>query len=108
MIDIKKKYRTRDGREVRIYATDGAYSRTLHGAVKDSEGWGSMAWKSCGSVSTLSPSQSPADLVEVVMLPEYWVVFYDCDDHPRITQCEPTPRNIWTIIHHPAQEKPVT
>jgi hypothetical protein len=23
MIDINKKYRTRDGREVRIYATDG-------------------------------------------------------------------------------------
>ena len=106
MIDINKKYRTRDGREVRIYATDGAGDYCVQGAAKDSKGWGFKLWKSCGLI--LRKSLSPADLVEVVMLPEYWVVFYDSDNHPRITQCEPTPRNTWTIIHHPAQEKPVT
>jgi hypothetical protein len=106
MIDINKIYRTRDGREVRIYATDGAYSRTLHGAVKNSEGWGSMTWKSCGSVSTLDPSQSPTDLVEVVMLPEYWVVWAE-GFNPYILMFEPERSASRTIIHHPAQEKPV-
>jgi hypothetical protein len=103
MIDINKKYRTRDGREVRIYATDGAYSRTLHGAVKNSEGWHCMTWKSCGSVSSLS--QALSDLVEVVMLPEYWVVF--CEGvHPYTLLFEPGSYEGRTIIHHPAQEKP--
>jgi hypothetical protein len=106
MIDINKKYRTRDGRGVRIYATDGAGIYCVQGAVENSIGWEIKLWKSCGSV--FRQSRSYTDLVEVVMLPEYWVVFYDCDYHPRITQCEPTPRDNWTIIHHPAQEKPVT
>jgi hypothetical protein len=35
MIDINKKYRTRDGREVRIYATDGDGDPLTHGAIKD-------------------------------------------------------------------------
>ena len=33
MTDINKKYRTRDGREVRIYATDGVGVTTIHGAI---------------------------------------------------------------------------
>ena len=106
MIDIKKKYRTRDGREVRIYATDGAGDYCVQGAAKDSKGWSIMKWTSYGGMS--NQFQSPSDLLEVVMLPEYWVVFYDCDNHPRITSCEPDPKSGRTIIHHPAQQKPVT
>ena len=34
MIDINKKYRTRNGREVRIYATDGWSASPVHGAIK--------------------------------------------------------------------------
>ena len=33
MIDKSKTYRTRDGREVRIYATDGVGDQAIHGAV---------------------------------------------------------------------------
>ena len=33
MIDINKKYRTRDGHEVRIYATDGNGNSAVHGAI---------------------------------------------------------------------------
>ena len=33
-IDINKKYRTRNGREVRIYATDAGGQWPIHGAVK--------------------------------------------------------------------------
>jgi hypothetical protein len=105
MIDINKKYRTRDGREVRIYATDGSEGYRVHGAVKDSKGWHCMHWKSCGSVCSI---QSSTDLVEVVMLPEYWVVFYEGRNPYIHLTYEPTPKDNLTVIHHPAQEKPVT
>jgi len=34
-IDINKKYRTRDGREVRIYAVNGGGHWPIHGSIKD-------------------------------------------------------------------------
>lgn len=105
MIDINKKYSTRDGREARIYATDGSGYYPVHGAVKGSVGWGFMQWKSCGSV--YRPSQSSADLVEVVMLPEYWVVWNEVDLLPFAVLRQPKSLENRTIIHHPAQEKPV-
>lgn len=46
MIDINKKYRTRDGREVRIYATDG-HEYPIHGAVMD-RGWCVHYWDADG------------------------------------------------------------
>jgi predicted DNA-binding protein with PD1-like motif len=36
-IDINKKYRTRDGHEVRIYATDGMGLYPVHGAISVSQ-----------------------------------------------------------------------
>ena len=46
MIDINKHYRTRDGREVRIYATDGMPPYEVHGALKStiSNDWIPYAW----------------------------------------------------------------
>jgi len=46
MIDINKKYVTRDGREVRIYATDGGLENCItHGAAKNKSGyWESASW----------------------------------------------------------------
>ena len=51
MIDINKKYVTRDGREVRIYATDGIPPYEVHGALKStvSDGWISYAWSKYGT-----------------------------------------------------------
>ena len=51
MIDINKKYRTRDGREVRIYATDGIFPYEVHGSIKStvSDGWLYYAWSADGS-----------------------------------------------------------
>ena len=64
MIDINKKYRTRDGREVRIYATDGGQCGTLiHGAVFDNVCWGSLVWNSDGS--KYSWREDSLDLIEV-------------------------------------------
>ena len=64
MIDINKQYRTRDGREVRIYATDGTDDQSIHGAVKDGNGWTITAWYSDG-VHARSNRNGPIDLIEV-------------------------------------------
>jgi hypothetical protein len=44
MIDKNKQYRTRDGREVRIYATDGGGHRPIHGAIREDENWIAYTW----------------------------------------------------------------
>ena len=51
MIDINKNYRTRDGREVRIYATEGNELKRVHGAFKHTYSgcWASCDWESSGS-----------------------------------------------------------
>lgn len=51
MISKDKKYCTRDGREVRIYATDGGPSLDrIHGAVKiEGAGWTPATWAWDGS-----------------------------------------------------------
>lgn len=63
MIDKNKQYRTRDGREVRIYATDGYPSLTVHGAIKLEDGWEIVAWRSDGRLGGYAESDS--DLIEV-------------------------------------------
>ena len=63
MIDINKQYRTRDGHEVRIYATDaGGPKKTVHGAVKEKDGWYMLAWSKNGVVSNIDRN---LDLIEV-------------------------------------------
>ena len=44
MIDKNKQYRTRDGREVRIYATDGGGHKPIHGAIREDENWIAYTW----------------------------------------------------------------
>lgn len=64
MIDINKKYRTRDGQEARIYATDGEHGELVHGAVNHSQhGWQSMIWFANGNY--LEDEESDFDLIEV-------------------------------------------
>jgi len=66
MIDIDKKYRTRCGREVRIYATDGVGKKSVHGAYFDDhvKGWISLVWTKFGRVDAYQEFQ-PLDLIEV-------------------------------------------
>jgi hypothetical protein len=61
MIDINKKYRTRDGREVRIYATDGRGIYPVHGAVKVEDGWIPYTWQEIG----VEGVNNARDLIEV-------------------------------------------
>jgi hypothetical protein len=67
MIDINKKYRTRDGHEVRIYAVDGVEPYTVHGAIKWEiccQGWKTVNWTADGKYST-DVIDRHLDLVEV-------------------------------------------
>jgi hypothetical protein len=59
-IDMKKKYRTRNGLDVRVYAIDG--SDGVHGAFNDGLGWKSSTWLKNGCWSY---GVGPMDLVEI-------------------------------------------
>jgi hypothetical protein len=63
MIDEDKQYTTREGSEVRIYATDGVEPYPVQGAIKRSEGWNCATWLSDGHVSRCR--ENPDDLIEV-------------------------------------------
>jgi len=64
MIDINKKYRTREGREVRIYAVDGGGSHPVQGACSHPETgvWVLQRWTEQGRISG---PDFPCDLIEV-------------------------------------------
>ncbi len=78
MIDRKKKYRTRDGLEVRIYSAgsgSGDYQR-VHGAVKTPRGeWDIEWWHEDGTTSG-GVLDHPRDLIEVKPEREGWVNVY--------------------------------
>lgn len=69
MIDPNKTYRTRDGRAVRIYATDGGITQKLvHGAVLYRGAWEVDTWDKFGCKKALV--SCPTDLVEVTLADE--------------------------------------
>ena len=73
MIDKNKQYKTRDGREVRIYATDGNESVPIHGAVLTDGMWNVFCWNADGRWRE-TERQHSFDLIEVVPLIECWAV----------------------------------
>lgn len=79
MIDKSKTYKTRDGREVRIYATDGA-SDYVHGAILWPEGWVSTSWTALGRQA---PQIKDGDLDLIEVKPRIkrtvWLNMYDDD-----------------------------
>lgn len=81
MISKDKQYRTRDGREVRIYATDGDLPNNIHGAVKNPCGWVPVTWNEYG-ISTGRPNPQVFDLIEIRprIKREYWVNVYEEHD----------------------------
>lgn len=44
MIELGKKYKTRDGRKVRIYAVDCGGHRPVHGAIRENNEWVAYTW----------------------------------------------------------------
>jgi hypothetical protein len=64
MIDKSKTYRTRDGREVRIYATDGDRHAPIHGAISHPDGsWTMLSWLEDGG--WCKDHETNFDLIEV-------------------------------------------
>jgi hypothetical protein len=75
MIDLDKKYRTRDGREVELYAIkpeNGSYP--VLGAVKNNDQWDQRCWTLDGLFELFE--ESPADLIEVKQTHTRTVEFY--------------------------------
>jgi hypothetical protein len=73
MIDISKQYRTRDGREVRIYAVDAGGDYPVHGATLGLGGtadWDKASWTQSGHCYS-EENTSCHDLVEVKA--EVWI-----------------------------------
>jgi hypothetical protein len=63
-IDKNKQYKTRDGQEVRIYATDGTGERCVHGSVFLDCGWVAGVWTADG-FHRPSKTQDAFDLIEI-------------------------------------------
>jgi hypothetical protein len=85
MIDKNRTYRTRDGREVRIYATDGRAMYPIHGAILQEHGWQQSCWAVDGLHSISSSGNHSGDIIEV--RPRHkrtvWVNIYD-DSKPAL------------------------
>jgi hypothetical protein len=83
VIEMGKQYKTRDGRDVRIYATDGGGDEPIHGAYRDSEDgdvWILAAW--CADGAFYESVESPRDLIEVKPEREGWINVYAKLDYP--------------------------
>ena len=65
MISKDKTYRTRDGREVRIYAIDGRGDYPIHGAIKTFSGWEAYIWLGNGRAVFNDETERDTDLIEV-------------------------------------------
>jgi len=88
MIDKNKTYKTRDGREVEIYAIRRGGDFPVHGAVKVNEFgvWQSMSWAPGGSKDDVANQVCDLDLIEVKprIKRTYWVNVHDNDFAPSI------------------------
>ena len=94
MIDKSKQYRTRDGREVRIYAVDGSGSMPVHGAIKNNYGWEPYQWIADGMAYL---NDRPEDLIEVKprIKRKGWVNVYrhdNGDEFAEVSLTEALPR----------------
>ena len=70
MIDINKQYQTASGHQVRIYATDGAGIKPVHGAYNTDDGWFIENWTEKG-LFFIELGCSSLDLIEVTPVYKY-------------------------------------
>jgi len=87
MISKDKQYRTIDGREARVYATDGHPEEPVHGAFKDYNGkWVQSIWElngRCKFRTTAGTGEICVDLVEIKprIKHSFWVNLYNESKH---------------------------
>jgi hypothetical protein len=96
MISKDKTYRTRDGREVRIYATDGGVGKSMvHGATLDeAPGWFPRVWYPDGS----HIENDYFDLIEVKprIKRTVWINVYEND----LVATQTRVGADWCVMHH--------
>jgi len=83
MISKDKQYRTRDGREVRIYATDGCIGAPVQGAIKIGNEWHLGHWTKEGVYGLYgSPKMDDYSLIEVKprIQRTVWMNVYERED----------------------------
>ena len=73
MISLDKQYKTRDGREVRVFMVDGGGEWPILGAYKDQDAWYCNEWTSKGT-HNYAGTTNGYDLIEVVPEKEVWLV----------------------------------
>ena len=76
MLDLTKPVRTLDGREVRIYATDGEKPFPVHGAVFNGGGWEVRTWTSEGRLGLGRPEVGDLVNAPKKFRKEGWVNVY--------------------------------
>lgn len=76
-IDVSRVKRTRNGSEVRIYATDGGSVYQIHGAIYRNDGWEAKTWTSDGAF--LGPQLHDWDLIEEPRTVDFncWINVYE-------------------------------
>lgn len=87
-ISLDKKYKTADGRRVRIYATDSGGKYPVHGAIFYDDRWDITTWTTDGLMNTLN-AQSTSNLVECKPWEDYQVddkVIVWNNNHPQNRQ----------------------
>lgn len=82
MISKDKTYRTRDGREVRIYAVDGGGVCPIQGAYLHDNRWILASWTAQG-MRTTDEELYDSDLIEVKprIQREYWMNIYETNEY---------------------------
>jgi hypothetical protein len=98
MISKDKTYRTRDGREVRIYATDGGGDYPVHGAALGSDGWRQLMWLPSGKSYFENFDENPTDLIEVKprVKRTVWLNVYEND----LVASQTRVGADWCVKHH--------
>lgn len=71
MIEIGKQYKTRDGREGRIYAVDAGGMYPIHGAIQTGSEWCITSWTRVGE--QLHGNKCQGDLIEVKPARTEWL-----------------------------------
>ena len=82
-IEVGKQYKTRGGRDVRIYAVDGGGGYPVHGSYDHKEGnWQPITWTAEGLFHVGDANGNELDLVAVQprIKRTYWVNIYPKKD----------------------------
>ena len=80
MIDLEKPLQTRDGQQIRIYATDGSGDYPLHGAFLRKDGWNKESWTVEGKY--VVGEDNEWDIINVKTKHTKYAALLECTSNP--------------------------